>query len=231
MTGKLFLVSVPIGNKKDITMRALECLSDVDYIICEELKPARRLLSEYKIQKELIPLNEHNEAETVPEVITLLKEGNNLALISDAGTPLFSDPGKFLVKRCVDLNIELSPLPGANSILPALITSGFDINSFYYYGWLSPKRDLRRNELLKLKSIKETIVIMETPYRLKSILTDVKKIFGDNARIALAYKLTMPEETVFRGTAKNILGKIEKLNLKGEFVLIIDNKIKHSKRI
>jgi len=225
------LVSVPIGNVKDITLRALECLSDSDLIICEELKPARRLLSEYKITKELIPLNEHTEKETIPEIIALLKEGKNLALISDAGTPLFSDPGKYLVKQCIDSEISVSPLPGPNSILPALITSGFDINSFYYVGWLSPKKDLRRKELLKLKSIKETIVIMETPYRLKSILTDVKKFFGERTRISLAYKLTMQEENVFRGTVSKVLTEIERQKLKGEFVLIIDNKIKHSKRI
>ncbi|NOX18887.1 MAG: 16S rRNA (cytidine(1402)-2'-O)-methyltransferase [Chlorobi bacterium] len=231
MAGKLFLVSVPIGNKKDITLRALERLSNSHFIICEELKPARRLLAGYKITKELIPLNEHNEEETVPEIISLLKEGKNLSLISDAGTPLFSDPGKYLVKQCIDSKIDVSPLPGANSILPALITSGFDVNSFFYYGWLSPKKDLRRKELLKLKRIKETIVIMETPYRLKTILSDIKKTFGENFNISLAYKLTMPEELILRGAVKTVLAEVEKRNLKGEFVLIVNNKFKHSKRI
>ncbi|MFA3784216.1 16S rRNA (cytidine(1402)-2'-O)-methyltransferase [Melioribacteraceae bacterium 4301-Me] len=224
MTSKLYLVPTPIGNYKDITIRALEVLNDVDFIICEEFKEARRLLSHFKIEKPLVSLNEHNEKEASEEIFQNIKSGKTAAIISDCGTPLFSDPGLPLVQMCIDSNIDIISLPGANSLLPALVASGFDISKFYYAGWLSPKKDLRKKELIKLKAKKELIVIMETPYRLKLILTDVERIFGGDINICLAYNLTLPTEKLYRGTASEILSIAKRENLKGEFVLIINNK-------
>jgi len=223
MKNKLYLVSTPIGNYEDITLRALKVLKDVDLIICEEFKEARRLLSSYQIEKELFALNEHNENEAADDLLLKILDGKSAALISDAGTPLFSDPGHLLVELCISQKIDVVPLPGANSLLPALICSGFDIEKFYYYGWLSPKKDERRKELLRLKGIKEVIVLLDTPYRLKRLLADVVKILGKNIRIVLAFDLTMKSENFFRGTAEDILRIAEQKNLKGEFVLIIDN--------
>ncbi len=224
MSGKLFLVSTPIGNYEDITLRALRILKESDFIICEEFKVARRLLSQYSIDKELFALNEHNENDAVNDLIIKLAEGKTAALISDAGTPLFSDPGHLLVEVCISQKIEVIPIPGANSLLPALIGSGFDFEKFYYYGWLSPKKDIRRKELLRLKGIRETIVILDTPYRLKSLLTDIVKILGKNINAVLAFELTMKTEKFYRGTTEQIFKIAEQKNLKGEFVLIISNK-------
>ncbi len=227
MKGKLFLVSTPIGNWNDITLRGLKILGDVDFIICEEFKEARRLLAEYKIEKELLSLNEHNEKEAANEILFKILEGKSAALISDCGTPLFSDPGHLLAELCISQNIQVIPIPGANSLLPALTASGLDFEKFYYFGWLSPKKDERRLQLLKLKNIHEVIIILDTPYRLKSLLADVVKILGKNIRCVLAFQLTMIDEKFYRGTAEEILADAEKMNLKGEFVLLIDNK-RHS---
>ncbi len=151
-------------------------------------------------------------------------EGKSAALISDAGTPLFSDPGHLLVELCISQKIDVVPVPGANSLLPALIGSGLNFDKFYYYGWLSPKKDERRNELSRLKGRKEVIVLFDTPYRLKSLLVDVVKILGKNVRTVLAFDLTMKSEKFYRGTSEQILQIAEQKNLKGEFVLILDNK-------
>lgn len=224
MNAKLYIVSTPIGNFDDITLRAITTLQEVDLIICEEYKDAKRLLSHYKIEKELISLNEHNEKESSQEIFLKLKEGKSAALISDCGTPLFSDPGHLLVQMCINSKIDVIPIPGASSLLPALAGSGFKLDKFYYAGWLSPKSDLRRKELSRLKIIKDLIVLMETPYRLKAILTDISKIFGPSTKIVVAFDLTLPSEKYFRGTVSEILKLVSENNLKGEFVLIINNK-------
>jgi 16S rRNA (cytidine1402-2'-O)-methyltransferase len=220
---KLFLVSTPIGNYNDITLRAINTLKEVDFIICEEFKEARRLLSHLKIEKELTSLNEHNEEEVSREIFTKIKEGKSAAMISDCGTPLFSDPGLLLVRMCIDAKIEVIPIPGASSIMAALVGSGFNLDKFYYAGWLSPKSDLRIRELLRLKSIKELIVLMETPYRLKAILSDIVKSFKPRIDIVIGFDLTLPTEKFYRGTASELLNIAEEKKLKGEFVLVIDN--------
>ena len=224
MKRKLFLVSTPIGNYGDITLRALETLKSVDFIICEEYKIAQRFLAHYGIKKELISLNEHNEKDVVDEILLKILEGNSAALISDCGTPLFSDPGHLLVDVCISQNIDIVSIPGANSLLPALIGSGFDIEKFFYYGWLSAKKDLRRKQLLDLKKKKEVIVMLDTPYRLKRLLADIVNFFGKNIPVVLAYELTTKNEKYYRDSAQEVLNIAEKVKLKGEFVLIVNNR-------
>lgn len=223
MKPKLYLVATPIGNYDDITLRALEILKSADFIICEEYKEARRLLAHYKIEKELLSLNEHNEKEEAPEIISRLSEGKTAALISDCGTPLFSDPGHFLVDLCIAKNIEVVPIPGASSLMPALTGSGLNFEKFYYYGWLSPKKEIRTTELNKLKNIKSVLVVLDTPYRLRQLLADVNKVFGPKKNIVVAFNLTMDGEQFFRGDVSSILKTVEERRLKGEFVLLIDN--------
>jgi len=223
MKSKLYIVSTPIGNYEDITLRAIRLIKECDLLICEEYKEARRLLSHLKIQKELIALNEHNEKEVTDEIIIQIKEGKSAALISDCGTPLFSDPGHYLVKVAIQNKIDIVPVPGASSLLAALVGSGMDFEKFYYYGWLSPKKEIRRKQLYDLRKIKDTIVILDTPYRLQSLLEDVTKIIGENVSVVLAYELTKENEKFYRGNAGNILNAVERENLKGEFVLIIKN--------
>jgi 16S rRNA (cytidine1402-2'-O)-methyltransferase len=224
MSGKLYLVSTPIGNYDDITLRALETLKTVDFVVCEEYKEGRRLLAHYGIEKELFSVNEHNEAETAAEVLDKILEGQSAALVSDGGAPLFSDPGHLLTQICIDRKVDIVPIPGANSLIPALTASGFDSDRFYFYGWLSPKSDIRRKELFRLKNTREVIVIMETPYRLISLLTDIVKMFGPNVQCCLAYEITMKREHFYRGPAGDVLQAAKAKSLKGEFVLILDNK-------
>jgi 16S rRNA (cytidine1402-2'-O)-methyltransferase len=224
MKPTLYITPTPIGNYEDITLRAVRILKEVDFIICEELKPANRLLAHLEIKKEQVSLNEHNQKDISQDIANRILEGNSAALISDAGTPLFSDPGRLLVDFCISYKIKIVPLPGANSLLPTLISSGLDIEKFYHYGWLSPKKEIRRQELRKLKSIRELIVIMETPYRIKRILEDIIQHFSPNQQIVLAYKLTMPEERVFRDSVSAVLKEVERKSMKGEFVLLLDNR-------
>jgi len=223
MKPKLYIVSTPIGNYEDITLRALRILKECDFIICEEYKEARRLLSHYKIEKELFPLNEHNENESANELILKLLEVKTAALISDCGTPLFSDPGHLLVDLALQNKIDVIPVPGVSSLLTALVGSGLDFEKFYYYGWLSPKKDIRRKQLLDLRKRRETIVLMDTPYRLKTLSEDIVKLLGPNIPCVLAFELTKEKEKFYRGNTQNILNVVEKENLKGEFVLIIKN--------
>ena len=224
MAGTLYIVSTPIGNYDDITLRALDCLKSTDLIICEEYKIARRMLSHYKIDKELLSLNEHNERESAEEILSLLSEGKSAALISDCGTPLFSDPGHILLDLCISGNIKIEIIPGVNSLIPAITGSGLKVEKFYYYGWLSPKKDIRRKELLKLRSIDDVIALMETPYRLKAVVYDIKKILGNNIKAVLAFELTSDKEKFYRGTIAEIYAEVERSKLKGEFVLLIDNR-------
>ena len=223
MKPKLYIVSTPIGNYEDITLRALRILKDCDFIICEEFKEARRLLSYFKIEKELFSINEHNENENVNDLLLKILDGKTAALISDCGTPLFSDPGHLLVDLAIQNRIDVIPVPGASSLLTALVGSGLDFEKFYYYGWLSPKKDIRRKQLLDLRKRKETIVLLDTPYRLKSLMEDIVKLLGSNIPCVLAFELTKENEKFYRGNTQNILNAVERESLKGEFVLILNN--------
>jgi len=223
----LFLVPTPIGNYQDITLRAIETLKEADLIICEEFKEAWRLFSKLGIEpKELISLNEHNEQDSVFEVISKIKEGEKNALISDAGSPVFSDPGTFLLQEVLKTDIRVVPLPGANSMITALIGSGFELNNFYFAGWLPQKKEMRRKALYSLKNKNELLILMETPYRLRKLLAEVSSVFGANQEVALAYNLTMDTEKFFRGKIGNISKFAEQKKLKGVFVLIIENRRK-----
>ncbi len=218
----LYIVSTPIGNYDDLTIRALNVLKDSDFIICEEYKEASRLLNHFNIKKELVALNEHNEKEASEELISKIKQNKSVSLISDCGTPIFSDPGAYLVNLAIENEIKVVPVPGASSILAALVGSGLNLDKFHYYGWLSPKKEIRRKQLQELKVRKYTTVIMDTPYRLKTLLEDIVNVLGENVRTVLAYELTTVNEKFIRGTAKEVLNEAIEKNLKGEFVLLLD---------
>ena len=221
MEGFLNIVSTPIGDYSDITLRALRILNESDYVICEEYKEASKLLRFFEINKELKSLNEHNETDSSDEIFLDLLNGKNLSIISDCGTPVFSDPGSIILQKCIDANIKIEFIGGANSVIASIVLSGFDISRFYYAGFLSPKSEIRKKELQSLKYLKRTIVIMEAPYRLKAILQDIKDIFV-HRKIFVAFDLTMQSEKKFRGTASEILDTIGEDNLKGEFLILID---------
>jgi len=221
--GILYLVSTPIGNYEDITLRALNVLKDVDLVVCEERKEGNRLLSHYKIEQQLVQLNEHNESAVSSPILDELHKGKNVALISDCGTPLFSDPGTILVKKAIQSKIKITAIPGSSSLLPALITSGFDMKQFLFYGFLSPKRENRIIELQKLRNEKRTFVLMDTPYRLLQVLRDIAEVIGSSRRLSVAFNLTMNNEEIFRGTAIELQTFFSKEHTKGEFVIIVEN--------
>jgi len=223
MKGTLYLVATPIGNFADMTFRAIEVLKQVDVVVYEERKEGGRLLRHFGIEKPVESLNEHNEAAATFIILDHLKKGKSIAVISDSGTPVFSDPGQLLVRKAIDDGIKVVPIPGASSLMPALTVSGFSIDQFVFYGWLSPKRPRRVTELQQLKRERRTIVLMDTPYRLLALLKDVSDVFGSSRRLCVAFDLTLPDEEIFHGTAPQLVEKLTKLDKKGEFVVVIES--------
>ena len=218
----LYVVAVPIGHPDDITHRAIKTLGDVDFLICEELKPARRMLKTLGIKKELYQINEHNERDDTEEIIALLKENKSAALFSDCGTPLFADPGTFLIKRCHETGIKIVPIPGASSLTAALSVAGVDTKQFYYAGFLSRSSDERCQEIQKLNQMTCTIVIYDTPYRLLALLEDLQKELNVHRQLTILFSLTQPQEKIWKGTVGSMIRKFKQDPIKQEFVLVID---------
>ena len=217
---KLFVVATPIGNPDDITLRALQVLKEVDFVICEEYKAGSRTLKKYNITKPLELLNEHNEKEQSYNILQiLLIEGKSAALIGDAGTPLFADPGNNLVWQCHQNGIQVVPIPGASSIMAALMVVGLAADKFLYYGFLPANKE-KRLEALKKIPTHLNVILLETPYRLKPILRDMIKVLGSQRQAVIAYKLTQPQEKIFWGDLKELSQMTEELP-KGEFVFIL----------
>ena len=217
---KLYVVATPIGNTEDITLRALRILQQVDFVICEERKMGSKLLKGYKIKKELELLNEHNEEEQTPRILQrLLLQQQTAALISDAGAPLFADPGNSLVERCHQSGIQVVPLPGASSLMGALMGSGLAMDQFLYYGFLPANKDQRKRALKKIPNHYD-IIFLEAPYRLKQLLQAFRKNIGAQRQAIIAYKLTMPQEKFFWGTIDELITMTADLP-KGEFVFIL----------
>jgi len=217
---KLYVVATHIGNPDDITIRALKILKEVDFVICEEFKVGSRLLKSYDINKPLELLNEHNEAEQTQVILNrLLMNGETAAMISDAGTPLFADPGNNLVWQCHQNGIKIVPIPGASSIMTALMASGLKLEQFLYYGFLPANKDERKRAIKRLPNNYD-LIFLETPYRLKQLLADMKKILGENRQAIIAYKLTQPNEKIFWGNLQELILMTHELP-KGEFVFIL----------
>ncbi len=217
----LYIISTPIGNPGDITLRAVETLKEVDILICEELKIGRKLLKSLNIKKELLNLNEHNEKEETEEILQELLKGKTAALFSDCGTPLFADPGTYLVKRCIETGLRVIPIPGASSLLAALVTAGTQLDNFYYAGFLPRKSEERKIEIRKLIPYTCPVVIYDAPYRLKSLLVDLKAELPSFREISLALSLTQPDEKILYGTITEILQQLEPDIPKKEFVIIL----------
>ena len=219
--GTLYLVSTPIGNKDDITFRAVKIMRGCDLVICEEAKIGARILHQYNVTQKMDLLNEQNEGEKTQEYISMLFKGNDLALISDCGTPVFADPGLELVQAAISNGIPVSVIPGPSSIMTAVVRSGFPIDRFLYAGFLSRDKDERLEELNELQYEKGTIVLLETPYRLVPVLEAAAKIMPDR-RVYLGCNLTMHFETHHYGTFKELYYKFKDLRFKGEFVLVFE---------
>jgi len=219
-TGRLSIVATPLGNWGDITLRAIETLRNADVVLCEELRQGSALLKRLGIEKkEILQVNEHTERAQANEIILRLARGQNLALISDCGTPVFSDPGHYIIDQVTQAGFEISPVPGPSSLTAALSVLEFEPRQFVYAGYLPRQPEERQKTLTRLKSLQMTIVIMDTPYRLGNILTDLAKIFGKGQRITLACDLTKPTEKIYRGAVAWVSGQIAQK--KAEFILIV----------
>ena len=205
---------------KDITFRAHDVLEKADAIICEEFREASTLLKKLDISgKQLLQLNEHNEVEAAEDIIQHLLEGRDLALISDAGTPVFADPGTYLIKRCMQLEIRVTAVPGPSSLMTAISLSPLPLEEFYFAGFIPRKDDQRTSKFQFLKRLNTSIILMDTPYRLGKLLVEVKQNFGPGILVTLALDLTMKSEAVFHGTVQEVIKKTG--TRKGEFILIV----------
>jgi 16S rRNA (cytidine1402-2'-O)-methyltransferase len=219
--GTLYLVSTPIGNDDDISVRALKVMNRCDYVVCEEPKVGARTLHKYNIKQKMELLNEQNEEEKSPELLKWLMEGRNLALISDCGTPVFADPGFKLVQSCIRKKIDMVVVPGATSIMAAVVRSGFSISQFLYAGFLNRDKSERLRELHNLKNEPRTVILLETPYRLLPLLEACKKAMPRrNAYIGC--NLTMRFETHHYGTFEDLYAKFTETRFKGEFVICFE---------
>jgi 16S rRNA (cytidine1402-2'-O)-methyltransferase len=219
-TGKLYIVATPIGHPKDITLRALDVLKKVDAVICEELRQGSRLLHQLGIENELLPLNEHNEAQEAPKIATRLATGETMAIISDAGTPVFADPGQHLLELVYQAGIPISPIPGPASLMAALSLCDFAIDRFIFAGFPPRKSPYRENFLEKYKHESIPLILMDTPYRLSKLLGEIISVFGPHQDILLACDLTLKKETVFRGGVGDISERVS--GQKREFILILN---------
>ena len=221
----LYLVATPIGNLEDITLRALRVLREVDRIACEDTRQTQKLLNHFDISTPTISYHEHNEQARTAELIALLQQGGRVALVSDAGTPSFSDPGFELVRASVAAGVRVIPIPGANAALSALIASGMNTDRFLYVGFLPAKPGARRTELETLAEGMPglTLVIYEAPHRILETLADVAAVWGDSARVVVARELTKLHEELLRGTVKEVrLELAARERVRGEIVLLIE---------
>lgn len=215
----LYLVATPIGNLNEITYRAIEVLKTVDYIAAEDTRNTIKLLNHFEITTKLISHHEHNVLTSIPKIIDLLENGNNIALVSDAGYPAISDPGYELVKEVIKHDLNVVPISGSNACLNALVVSGICPQPFLFYGFLDHQDKRKKKELEELKTYKETIVFYEAPHRIKKTLQLIKDIFG-NRQIALARELTKKHEEINRGTVEEILEVVD--DMKGEMVIVVE---------
>lgn len=222
----IYTVATPIGNPDDITLRAIKIIESADIIIGEERKECAKLLRSLNFRKEIIELNEHTKSEEIKELIMeMLQTPKIYAQVSDCGTPSFEDPGVELVKLAREYGIPVVPVPGVSSLMTLIMVAGIPMKQFFYYGFLSPKKEVRISEIKQLLPIqqKNNIVLLDTPYRLNSLMEDLGKVFSPKTEIVIGYKLTMPEEQIINFWLSEYQQVISKLP-KGEFVLIIKKK-------
>ena len=219
MIGTLYLVATPIGNLDDITLRAIKVLQNVDIIAAEDTRHSLKLLNHLNISKPLISYHRHNEEIKSDLLINNLLEGKNIAIISDAGTPVISDPGQEIVKVAIENNIKVTPIPGACALITALISSGLDASEFTFIGFLPLNKKNRKEKLEQIQNSTNTTILYEAPHKLLSTLQDLNN-FLENRKIVLARELTKIHEEFISGTCDELLKKLE--NPKGEFVIILE---------
>lgn len=219
--GKLYICPTPIGNLEDITIRTLNVLKKVDLIAAEDTRNTIKLLNYFEIKKPMTSYHEHNMKEKGNILIEKLLNGENIALVSDAGMPGISDPGEDLIRLAVDNNIDVTALPGATASILALVLSGLPTDKFVFEGFLSPKRKERKERLSELRNEERTLILYESPHRLKDTLKDMEEVL-EKRKIAVARELTKKFEEVFRGNISEAIEKFNRDEVRGEFVIIIE---------
>jgi 16S rRNA (cytidine1402-2'-O)-methyltransferase len=225
MPGTLYLVATPIGNLADITHRALQVLKDVDLIACEDTRHTRKLLNHYGIDTKTISYHEHNEHQREAHLIDLLKQGSDVAVVSDAGTPSISDPGFRLVRAAIESDVPVVPVPGPSAMLSALIAAGLPTDEFFFAGFLPSKPNARRARLAELQSIPGTLIFYEAPHRLADTLKDAYEILGEREAV-VARELTKLHEEIRRGKLSELTADYaEKKVIRGEIVVLIDRTV------
>jgi len=222
VAGTLYLVGTPIGNLEDITLRALHTLKDVDLIACEDTRQTMKLLNHYGIEKPTVSYHEHNELTRAAELVVHLEDGDNIALVADAGTPGVSDPGYRLVTLAVRHHIRVVPIPGASAFLSALMASGLPTDSFRFSGFLPAKAGARRTTLETIRKSSRTQIFYEAPHRIVETMRDVVEILGSERHVVIARELTKLHEEFLRGSANDLLKQLEQRDdIKGEITLLI----------
>mgnify|MGYP000723055824 FL=1 len=214
----LYLVPTPIGNLEDMTYRSINILSTVEVIFSEDTRVTLQLLNHFDIKKKLIALHDHNEDIEKEKVLEYLKNGKSVAIVTDRGTPIISDPGYKTVKYVTDNGYNVVGLPGANAFVPALITSGIEPSPFMFYGFLNSKDSKRKTELESLKFCKYTIIFYEAPHRIKKTMEEILEIFGDR-QVSLSREISKKFESIYRGNISDLLPTLD--NIKGEFVIVV----------
>lgn len=221
--GKIYLVPTPIGNLKDITLRALEVLENVDIIAAEDTRQTLKLLNHFDIKKTLISYHQHNEQGKSEDILDLAEQGKSIAIVTDAGTPGISDPGAVIVQKCIENNFEFEVLPGATAITTALVYSGLDTTKFVFRGFISRENKERKKLFEEVKNLRETIIFYESPHRLLSTLSTLMNELG-NRRISVCRELTKLHEEIVRGSIEEVIQVFSDRTVKGEFVLVVEGK-------
>jgi 16S rRNA (cytidine1402-2'-O)-methyltransferase len=221
MTGMLYLVATPIGNLEDITLRALRVLQQVDLIATEDTRRTRILLDHYRIDKPLTSFYDHNEVQKAPALIRRLQDGASIALVSEAGTPLISDPGYRLVQRAIGHGITVIPIPGASAAIAALIVAGLPTDRFVFEGFLPKKPGKRRRRLKALEDEPRTLIFYESPRRVHDLLGDMQSLWGDR-RVVVARELTKKFEEILRGRITEVQAQLERHPPLGEVTLVVE---------
>ncbi|MBU0606045.1 MAG: 16S rRNA (cytidine(1402)-2'-O)-methyltransferase [Candidatus Omnitrophica bacterium] len=220
MPGTLYIVSTPIGNLADMTLRGIEMLKSVDLIAAEDTRHTKILLDRYQIPTRMTSYFEYNKIQKTEYLLEVLREGKSVALVSDAGTPGISDPGYRIIRMCIDNNIPVIPVPGASGLLTALVVSGKPTDKFTFEGFLSNKPIKRKKQLKKLKDEARTVVLYESPHRIVKLLADILEVYGD-VEIVIAREMTKKFEELRREKASDALGYFKSAVPKGEFIVVI----------
>lgn len=220
---KLYIVPTPIGNLDDMTIRGVKILESVDLILCEDTRRSKKLLNHFNIESKLRSHHKFNEHKEVQFIVEKIKLGQNVALVSDAGTPGISDPGFLIARTCLENNIDIECLPGATALIPALLISGISFEKFVFEGFLPVKKG-RKTRLDKLREESRTMVFYESPHKLIRTLNDFSEVFGLERKISVSRELTKIYEETIRGTILDLINHFQEKSPKGEFVIVVDGK-------